>query len=66
MNLFQQAVGHLIRCRDVTRLVSQLEDRPATRWEALRLRAHLAVCIYCSRFERQVRFLRVAMRRYRE
>jgi hypothetical protein len=65
MNPFRQAFGHLLSCRDVTRLVSQLQEREATRWERWRLRAHLAVCDYCSRFDRQMALLREAMRRYR-
>jgi hypothetical protein len=65
MNLLARALGHLIRCRDVTRLVSQLQDRDATRWERFRLRMHLAACAYCSRFERQIALLHEAMHRYR-
>ena len=30
----------------------------------LRVRLHLLLCMACSRFLRQVRFLRVALRRY--
>ena len=60
-----RVLGHLIDCRQASRLISQTQDRPATAWEAVRLRWHLAVCVACSRFERQVAFLREAMRRFR-
>lgn len=65
MKLLRQAVGHLIVCKDAARLISQLEDRRPTGWEGFRLRAHLAICAYCRRFEQQVKILRSAMQRYR-
>jgi hypothetical protein len=52
-------------CKDVTRLISQLHERKPTGWERFRLRAHLAVCTYCSRFDQQMAMLRETMRRYR-
>ena len=63
--MIHRALGHLLRCKDVSRLVSQGEDRPLTRWERWRLRMHLALCDGCTRFDAQVRFLRGAMRHYR-
>ena len=63
--MIHRALGHLLRCKDVSRLVSQGEDRPFTRWERWRLRMHLALCDGCTRFDAQVRFLRRAMHRYR-
>jgi hypothetical protein len=33
-------------------------------WQRLVLRLHLAVCDGCERLERQLRFLRTAMRKY--
>jgi hypothetical protein len=50
----------------VSHLVSQLNERglgPVERWT---LRLHLAVCDACMRFEQQMRFMREAMRKYRE
>jgi hypothetical protein len=66
MNGFRRALGHIIRCKDVSRLVSQQQDGKLTPWQRLTLRLHLSVCAACSRFERQVRFLRTAMRKYSE
>lgn len=60
--MIRHALGHLLSCKDVSRLVSQGEDRRLSRWEAFRLRAHLAVCDACARLDAQVRFLRRAMR----
>ena len=64
--MIRRALGHLLRSRDVSRLVSQGQDRPLTWWERWRLHMHLAVCDGCTRFEAQVRFLRRAMRKYTE
>ena len=64
--MFKRALGHIIRCKDATRLVSQREDAPLSGWQQLVLRLHLSVCAACSRFEKQVEFLRSAMQRYRQ
>jgi hypothetical protein len=65
MNPLRSAFGHLISCKDVSRLVSEREERTLGRFERWRLKMHLAVCDACMRFEKQMRFLREAMRRYR-
>ena len=57
--------GHLFRCRDISHLVSQMQDRELTPSERRRVRWHLAVCTACMKFEKQLRFLGDAMRRYR-
>ena len=64
--MIRHALGHMISCKDASRLISQEQDAPlswVTRWK---LRMHLAVCIACTKFSRQVRFLREAMQKYRE
>ena len=66
MNFVTRLVlGHLLACKEATRLVSQLNERPATALERARLRWHLAACAACARFERQIALLRRAMRQYR-
>jgi hypothetical protein len=65
MNSIRRAFGHLLSCKDVSHLLSQAEERPMTRWERVRVRWHLAVCAMCRAFERQLAFMREAMRRYR-
>ena len=63
--MIRHALGHMISCKDASRLMSRKEDAPLTLWQRLTLRLHLSVCAACTRFERQIRFLRTAMRKYR-
>lgn len=52
-----------IPCSRAHRLLSERMDRsipPNDRW---RLRLHLLVCDMCSRFERQIDLMRVAIRK---
>ena len=62
----KRALGHIISCKDASRLVSKGEEGPLSPWQRLVLRLHLSVCAACSRFERQMAFLRTAMQRYRQ
>ena len=62
----KRALGHIISCKDASRLVSQREEAPLSAWQRLVLRLHLSVCAACSRFERQIALLRTAMQRYRQ
>ena len=55
----------LISCKDASRLISQLQDGDIPLWERARIRLHLLFCDACTHFERQLRFLRVALRNYR-
>jgi len=54
-----------ISCKDASRLISQLQDGDIPLWERLRIRLHLQLCDACTHFERQLRFLRAALRNYR-
>jgi hypothetical protein len=65
MNRIRHAIGHLLSCKDVSRLLSQAEERPLAPWDRVRVKWHLAVCRMCRAFERQLGFVREAMRRYR-
>jgi hypothetical protein len=64
--MFRKAVGHIISCKEASRLVSRREEAPLTVWQQLVLRLHLSVCAACMRFEKQIAFLRDAMRQYRQ
>ena len=64
--MIRKAIGHIISCKDASRLVSQREDAPLSAWQRLALRLHLSVCAACTRFEKQITFLRDAMRQYRQ
>lgn len=50
-------------CKEVTRMVSQGEDRSLAFGERLSLRVHLAYCRGCRNMRRQLAFLRRAVRR---
>jgi hypothetical protein len=57
----KRALGHLITCKRAAHLVSQREERPLGVVDHALLKLHLAWCVACARFERQIRFLRKAM-----
>ena len=59
-------MGPLISCKDASRLISRMQDAniPFTEWARIRL--HLLLCDACTGFERQLRFLREALRNYRQ
>lgn len=59
-------VGPLISCKDASRLISQIQEGNVPFHQRLRVRVHLLWCDACKKFERQIRFLRVMMRRYRQ
>jgi hypothetical protein len=64
--MIRRAIGHIISCKDASRLVSRREEAPLTAWQRLVLRLHLSVCAACTRFERQISFLRTAMQKYQQ
>lgn len=55
----------MLSCREATRLLSQREDRRLSYGERIKLQLHLGVCTACSRFSRQLAFLRQAVSRFR-
>lgn len=52
----------MLTCKEASELVSQSYDRRLSWGERLGLRLHLAICSACTRFARQLRFLRAAAR----
>ena len=56
---------HMLSCKEVSRLLSQGEDRRLTWLERTKLQLHLRVCTACTRFARQRAVMREAMQRYR-
>jgi len=52
-----------ITCKHAHRLLSERLDRPLEGGERWRLWLHLKLCDMCSRFERQMTFVRSAVRR---
>jgi len=55
-----------ITCKEAHHLLSDRMDRPLERGERWRLWLHLRFCGMCSRVDRQMDFLRSAMRRLGE
>ncbi|HSU43143.1 MAG TPA: zf-HC2 domain-containing protein [Casimicrobiaceae bacterium] len=56
---------HVVSCREASRLLSRREERPLTGVERIKLALHLRLCSACTRFARQLVFIRRAMVRYR-
>ncbi len=53
----------MLRCREISKLVSESMERKLSFREWLELRMHLVMCSVCNGFAKQVRFLRLAARR---
>ena len=52
----------MLSCKEATRLVSQGLDRELALGERIALRVHLAICAGCRNVNRQLSFLRRAVR----
>jgi hypothetical protein len=56
---------HIVSCREASRLLSRREEQPLASVERFKLALHLRLCRACTRFARQLVFIRRAMVRYR-
>ena len=56
----------MLSCKEVTRLVSQGQDRRLGFGRRVALRVHFAICEGCANFNRQMDFLRKAVTRLAE
>lgn len=56
----------MLSCKEVSVLVSQSQERRLIWRESMALRMHLLMCQACSRFARQMKFLRIAAHRLAE
>lgn len=56
------ATAYLAALRAMVPFMSQSLDRPLALNERLKLRLHLLVCAWCSRYFKQISFLRRLMR----
>jgi hypothetical protein len=54
----------LLNCREAARRLSQAQDRRLSMWDRIRLYLHLRACDACTRYARQLAFIRKALRRY--
>ena len=52
----------MLSCKEVTRLVSQGEDRKLALGERLALRLHFVICEGCRHVSAQLKFLRLAVK----
>jgi len=52
----------MLRCHEVSRLLSQAQDGALPAGERARLRLHLVLCDACRNVEQQMAFLRRALR----
>lgn len=50
-------------CQQVSQLVSEGNDRTLRLRERLAISFHVAMCRYCARFMKQMRFMRAAIER---
>ncbi len=55
----------MLTCREASRLLSQSMDRPLPFMQRIELRVHVWICAACTHFEKQLIFLRQAVR-YRD
>jgi hypothetical protein len=56
----------MLRCREITKLVSDSMDGQLPWRQRMQVWMHLAMCRLCSGFAKQLRFLRLAARRSAE
>ncbi len=54
------------KCREVTRLVLEREERALTLVERIAVRFHLGICLMCTRFTGQVRLMNRAMAQWKQ
>ena len=49
------------RCHDMTRLISQSQDGSLPLVTRIKMRMHYWICIWCRRYDGQIRFVRKAL-----
>lgn len=56
----------MLRCKEASELLSQAQDRQMQLRDRLSLGLHVMLCHGCRNFQRQLAFIRVALRRLRD
>lgn len=56
----------MLSCKGASRLLSETRERRLGFWERLGLRLHLMMCDGCTNFRKQLDFISLVMRRYRD
>lgn len=54
----------MLNCQKATKLLSESLDRPLPLYQRMLLRMHVWMCRFCSRFEKQLLFMRQIFRHY--
>jgi hypothetical protein len=54
----------MLSCKDVTQLISESMDRDLPVRKRMAMRFHLLMCKFCSRYEKQLLFIRNTVRQY--
>ncbi len=54
----------MLKCKEVTHLLSEAQDRKLAVGERVQVEMHLLMCKGCTNFRKQINFLRQATRRY--
>ncbi len=55
----------MLSCRKAAELISLSQERPLRFWEQIRLRVHLWMCAYCTRYYQQIRTMRRIFAQFR-
>ena len=56
----------MLSCKEVTRLISEAMDRKLPFGQRMAVRLHLFMCRFCSRYRRQMVWMRETMHHYLE
>lgn len=54
----------MLNCKEVSRLLSEAQDRSLGLGERVPLRLHLTMCVGCRNYQRQLDLLRAATRQH--
>jgi hypothetical protein len=63
--MLRRLIGHLLSCKNASRLISRMQDEELSALRRWMLRMHLRACDGCTHFKAQLAFVREAMQRYR-
>jgi hypothetical protein len=61
-----KTVKFMLTCKQASKLISQSLDRPLSLSSRIKLRFHLFICDACTRFNKQLGQLRMAVHRMRQ
>ncbi len=56
----------MLTCKEISKLLSQAQDQRLRLRHRLSLRLHFMLCDGCTNFQKQLEFIRVAIRQYRD